>query len=150
MNNGMSRKLDNTESFKNSSDNLKNINHTFSHNKNRSFTSVPNNSEEKNNYSNFDSIFESIKNSTLNSENDNNSDINSNYSNNPFSSLDMGTILKLKSIMDKMGNLQNDPRSNLLLSLKPYLKPSRKEKVDQYIKLFSMTQLFDSLNGGEK
>lgn len=47
---------------------------------------------------------------------------------------DLGLFLKLKSAMDGMNSSADDPRSNLLLSLKPYLKPSRKEKVDQYIR----------------
>ena len=57
----------------------------------------------------------------------------------------------MKSIIDSMNKQQNDPRANLLRSLKPYLKPSRKEKVDQYIKLFSMGKVFETLNplGGE-
>ena len=65
---------------------------------------------------------------------------------------DMATMLKMKSVIDNMNKTQNDPRANLLKSLKPYLKPSRKEKVDQYIKLFSMGKAFEALNplGGEK
>jgi len=47
---------------------------------------------------------------------------------------DLNLFLKLKSVMDGMNSSSDDPRSNLLLSLKPYLKPSRKEKVDQYIR----------------
>lgn len=66
--------------------------------------------------------------------------------------IDLNTMLKMKSIIDSMNRQQNDPRANLLRSLKPYLKPSRKEKVDQYIKLFSMGKVFEVLNplGGEK
>ena len=66
--------------------------------------------------------------------------------------IDFGTMLKMKSIIDSMNQQQNDPRANLLRSLKPYLKPSRKDKVDQYIKLFSMGKAFEVLNplGGEK
>ena len=66
--------------------------------------------------------------------------------------IDLNTMLKMKSIIDAMNKQQNDPRANLLRSLKPYLKPSRKEKVDQYIKLFSMGKVFEVLNplGGEK
>ncbi len=66
--------------------------------------------------------------------------------------IDLGTMLKMKSIIDSMNQQQNDPRANLLRSLKPYLKSSRKEKVDQYIKLFSMGKVFEVLNplGGEK
>ena len=66
---------------------------------------------------------------------------------------DIGSMLKMKSIIDSMNTQQNDPRANLLRSLKPYLKNSRKEKVDQYIKLFSMGKVFEMINplgGGDK
>ena len=48
-------------------------------------------------------------------------------------------------------NSSEDPRANLLRSLKPYLKESRKSKVDQYIQLFNMTKVMDIFkpNGGE-
>lgn len=71
---------------------------------------------------------------------------------NPFSNIDMGTILKIKQIMEKMNSKKNDPRSNLLLSLKPYLNPTRKQKVDQYIQLFNMGSLMENFNniGGDK
>lgn len=49
---------------------------------------------------------------------------------------DMATMMKIKRIMDSMKTNRDDPRANLLKSLKPYLKESRKEKVDQYIQLF--------------
>lgn len=58
------------------------------------------------------------------------------------SNFDMATILKMKSVMEKM-NQKDDPRSNLLKSLKPYLKESRKEKVDQYITLFNMGKVME-------
>lgn len=66
--------------------------------------------------------------------------------------IDIGTIMKMKSIMDKMNHTKDDPRSNLLLSLKPYLRDSRKEKVEQYIKIFNMSKVIDILgpNGGDK
>lgn len=71
---------------------------------------------------------------------------------NPFGNIDMNTILKMKQVMEKMNQKKNDPRSNLLLSLKPYLKPSRKQKVDQYIQLFNMGSMMENFNfmGGEK
>ena len=57
----------------------------------------------------------------------------------------------MKKIMDAMKNNKDDPRANLLLSLKPYLKNSRQEKVDQYIKLFNMSKVFEVINplGGD-
>ena len=97
------------------------------------------------------------------SSQDNTTIENTNYSeqkntqednNNSFdmSNIDLNTMLKMKSIIDSMNKQQNDPRANLLKSLKPYLKKSRKEKVDQYIKLFSIGKVFEVLNplGGEK
>lgn len=73
-------------------------------------------------------------------------------SENSVPNFDMDTMLKMKTLIDNMNKTQNDPRANLLKSLKPYLKPSRKDKVDQYIKLFSMGKAFEILNplGGEK
>lgn len=49
-----------------------------------------------------------------------NSSANNNSNQNNFN-LDMNTILKMKSIMESMNN-KNDPRANLLYSLKPYLR----------------------------
>lgn len=65
--------------------------------------------------------------------------------------IDIETIFKLKSIMEKMNNSKNDPRSNLLLSLKPYLNENRQSKVEQYIKLFNMSKIVDIFNtsGGD-
>lgn len=64
---------------------------------------------------------------------------------------DIATIMKLKRVMESMKSSSNDPRANLLKSLKPYLKESRKEKVDQYIKIFGMGKVFEMLNplGGD-
>lgn len=65
---------------------------------------------------------------------------------------DIGTMMKMKQIIDSMNSNKSDPRANLLLSLKPYLKESRKEKVDQYIQIFKMGKIFEMLGplGGEK
>lgn len=83
-------------------------------------------------------------------ENDTSSDNNGNSGFN-FNNIDINMLLKMKSIMDKMNNNKNDPRSNLLLSLKPYLKESRKSKVEQYIQLFNISKVIEALNqdGGE-
>ena len=84
--------------------------------------------------------------SSISSNNLNTSTSNStNSQNSTNSSVDFETIMKMKSIMEKMNN-NNDPRANLLISLKPYLKESRKEKVDQYIKLFGMSKVIEMFN----
>ena len=64
-------------------------------------------------------------------------------------SIDPEMIMKMKQIMDKMKGSGEDPRANLLLSLKPYLKDSRKDKVDQYIKMMNMSKVMEMFNGGE-
>ena len=82
-----------------------------------------------------------------------NSNSDSKKNNDPSSfNIDINTMLKMKSIIDAMNNQKDDPRANLLKSLKPYLKESRKEKVDQYIKIFSMEKVFEQFNplGGDK
>lgn len=65
--------------------------------------------------------------------------------------IDINMLLKMKSIMDKMNSSKNDPRSNLLLSLKPYLKDSRKNKVEQYVQFLNMSKVIEAFNqnGGE-
>lgn len=60
--------------------------------------------------------------------------------------IDLDMLLKLKGVMDQMNSSSDDPRSNLLNSLKPYLKPSRKEKVDQYANLLRMGKIFQVMN----
>jgi len=70
-----------------------------------------------------------------------------------FPDIDLDMLLKLKRVMEAMRKNKNDPRSALLLSLKPYLKSSRRDKVDQYIQLFRMMQAFEvlkDLGGDEK
>lgn len=76
---------------------------------------------------------------------------NPNASNNSFdfSQIDMNTILKMKSVMEKL-NTSNDPRSNLLYSLKPYLREERKEKLDQYANLLNVAKIADILKDNNK
>jgi len=50
--------------------------------------------------------------------------------------------MKMKSIIDKM-NIKDDPRSNLLESLKPYLKESRRNKLDQYVQLMNISRVME-------
>ena len=57
----------------------------------------------------------------------------------------MNTILKMKSILENMNN-KNDPRANLLYSLKPYLRDSKKNKVDQYVNMLNISKIADFLN----
>lgn len=102
---------------------------------------------------NIKNMMESFATNSSNHEDVSSSNTESNNSSNSdFPDFDIATMLKMKSIIDSMNKPQNDPRANLLKSLKPYLKSSRKDKVDQYIKLFSMGKIFEAMNplGGEK
>lgn len=66
-----------------------------------------------------------------------------------FNNIDMNTILKMKSIMEKL-NSKDDPRSNLLYSLKPYLRESKKEKLDQYANLLNIAKLSELFKNNNK
>ncbi len=100
-----------------------------------------------------------INNFTSNSSSDNSSNTSGNDSNNTNNNtnenhnfdIDFDTILKLKNIMEAFNSKKNDPRANLLLSLKPYLKESRKSKLDQYVQLLNMSNVFELLkdSGGD-
>ncbi len=104
-------------------------------------------------------MFNNASNSNGNSNSSNehtaqSSDTSSNNQDSSFNSsgIDFETIMRMKSIIDKM-NIKDDPRSNLLQSLKPYLKDSRKSKVDQYIQLMNMSkvmEMFSSMGGDKK
>ena len=77
--------------------------------------------------------------------NNTNSDSKSNNTNS--SDIDIETILKMKSIMDKMNSKKNDSRSMLLQSLRPYLKESRRNKLDQYIQMSKIIDILPLLGG---
>ena len=107
--------------------------------------------------------FNRLNNSTINSSANVSNNANNTYGNNNYknsdsnnnlntSNIDMETLMKIQKIMSKMKNSSDDDMSKLLLSLKPYLRNGKKEKIDEYIQLIKMgkmTQLFD-LFGGEK
>ena len=63
---------------------------------------------------------------------------------NSFNNIDFETILKMKSMIDDL-NKKDDPRSNLLYSLKPYLRKTKQEKIDQYINLFKISKITNLL-----
>lgn len=96
--------------------------------------------------------FEEFTSSFSSNDDDNSSNNSTNFDNsNPFSNIDINTIFKMKNILESMNSNKNNPRSNLLLSLKPYLNPRRKQKVDQYIQLFNISLIMENFksSGGE-
>lgn len=84
--------------------------------------------------------------------NNNNNNNNSSNSNDAFdfSNIDMNTIMKMSSVMGKMNNSANDPRSNLLNSLKPYLRDSKKGKLDNYMNLLNVAKIAEIMKDNNK
>ena len=87
--------------------------------------------------------------SIMNNKNENNNNSTSKENSFDFSNIDMNTIIKMKNIMEKINN-KNDPRSNLLASLKPYLRDNKKEKLDQYSNLINFAKIAEILKNDNK
>lgn len=104
---------------------------------------IQNFSSMMNNNSNSSSNRNTINNNSSNKVNNNNS------SGFDFSNIDMNTIMKMKSVLDKM-NSKDDPRTNLLHSLKPYLREEKKEKIDQYANLMNVAKIAELLKNDNK
>ena len=107
---------------------------------------------------NFSSMMQNSSNTSNSQNQQNHTDIhnnsnttnsNSNSNGFDFSNIDMNTILKMKSVMEKM-NTKNDPRANLLYSLKPYLREERKDKLDQYANLLNVAKIAELLKNDNK
>ena len=100
-------------------------------------------------------LFNMLNNSNVsnnaNSSSDSSNSNDSQSSENNTSGIDIETSMRMKTIMDKM-NAKDDPRANLLQCLKPYLKESRKSKVDQYIQLMNISKIMEvfPFMGGDK
>ena len=111
-----------------------------------------------NNNSNLNNITRNVKNNKYTSNTNyashipqvNSSDITApSENNNSNFNIDLETILKMKTIIDSM-NKKDDPRANLLYSLKPYLRESRKKQLDQYVNLLNMTKIADIIKNDKK
>ena len=139
--------------FQNSNNfNSSNINSKSYNNSNNTY----NNSRNNSNYNNYYNQNQSYKNYSKNnssSSNNNSTNPSQNSSSSSATDIDMETLIKIQNIMSKMKNSDNDDMSRLLLSLKPYLRDGRKDKIDEYIKLIKMgkmTQLMNSFGGDKK
>ena len=126
-------------------DDIKQMMNNLQSNSSNSTTTSPSNGNDLNNM--LGQISPEMLNnlsSMLNSstQNSNNHDSNNSTSNLNF---DMNTIMKMKSIMENMNN-KNDPRANLLYSLKPYLRDSKKDKLDQYVNLLNVSKIAELMN----
>ena len=94
---------------------------------------------------NMDNLKEFINN-FQNSSQEDNTNINDDSNNSNNFNFDINTMMKIKNIMDKMNSSRNDPRSNLLQSLKPYLNDNRKERLDQYMQFLNISKVLEAFN----
>ena len=86
--------------------------------------------------------FNQANNNNSSSKSSNNSNQATSIPNNfDLSGIDLNSIMKIAGNM----NQKNDPRSNLLASLKPYLRDGKKEKLDNYINLLNMSKIAETL-----
>lgn len=99
-----------------------------------------------------------IENDITISDNSNNSDTADNDKNkkmlsfssegkNPASLSDEGLefLGKIKNIIDEMG-FANDPRSNLLMSLRPYMRETRQKSIDNAVKILNLSRFSGLFN----
>ena len=131
--NDILQKFNNILEDKDMSNNLKNILNNFSS------SNSSNNSSESTN--------------TANINTDYNNDSSEKKSNNGIPEFDINTILKIKKIMDSLNTSnKDDPRANLLLSLKPYLNETKKDKIDNYVKFPQFAKIIEVMNplGGDE
>lgn len=131
--NDVFQKLNSILEDKDMSNNLKNILNNFSS------SNTSNNSSESTN--------------TTNINTDYNNDSSEKKSNNGIPEFDINTILKIKKIMDSLNTSnKDDPRANLLLSLKPYLNETKKDKIDNYVKFLQFAKIIEVMNplGGDE
>jgi len=91
------------------------------------------------------SIQEKLGNSTTKSSEES-SDLSSLFNSNNSkqdASFDPSTLLKIQKIMSKMQS--NTPQKDLLMSLKPFLRQSRQDKMENYITILNIITILESL-----
>ena len=125
------------------------------------FNNILEDKDMSNNLSNIINNFSSSNSSNNSSESTNTTNINTDYnndssekkSNNGIPEFDINTILKIKKIMESLNTSnKDDPRANLLLSLKPYLNETKKDKIDNYVKFLQFAKIIEVMNplGGDE
>lgn len=100
------------------------------------------------NETSFENLQAILSNMNFNSNDNSNNNFNGNDNNN--FNLDFETIMKMKRAMDIFNSSKNSPEANLLLSLKPYLNNTRKQKLDQYMQFLNISKVLEIFkdNGG--
>lgn len=118
---------------------IQNFSKMLSNQENNNQTQTPNNYNTSNNN-------QSRQTSAQNSNNSQNQEANAF----DLNGIDMNTIMKMSSVIGKMQNSKDDPRANLLNSLKPYLRDSKKGKLDNYMNLLNVSKIAEIMKDNNK
>jgi hypothetical protein len=132
--------------------------------KNNNSTNTTNNSINNNNNINTNSNninngnanvnnYKDSSNTQNNNNNNNDNNSNANQSSNlgfDFSNIDMNTVMKMSSVLGNLNNTADDPRANLLNSLKPYLRDSKKGKLDNYMNLLNVSKIAEIMKNNKE
>ncbi len=54
---------------------------------------------------------------------------------------DSAELMQIRDMINNFGKSSNDPRSNLLMSLKPYMRETRRHSIDSAVRLLNLTKL---------
>ncbi len=54
---------------------------------------------------------------------------------------DSAELMQIRDMINHLGKSSNDPRSNLLMSLKPYMRETRQHSIDSAVRLLNLTKL---------
>lgn len=98
-------------------------------------------------FSNIASLLQNIDLSTIinmfsSNKNDTNTNENQDFSNDSiFNGINPSTILKFQRVITSMN--KSDPKKNLLLSLKPFLRKSRQDKLNEYITMLTIANAIE-------
>lgn len=57
----------------------------------------------------------------------------------------MASLMQIKQIAEGLATSRSDPRANLLLSLKPYMREGRKQSIDNAVKMMGMLKIVQLL-----
>ena len=66
--------------------------------------------------------------------------------NNNFEMPDIETIMKISQIMKSINSTENNAGTNLLYSLKPFLRKTKQEKLNQYVNILKISSVISELN----
>ena len=96
------------------------------------------NSDESNN--NISSLLNTLNSSSKSSQSNNSKDEQD--TNNPFSALYPSIFFKIQKVMSALNS--NTPQKDLLISLKPFLRKSRQDKMGDYLTILSIISVLES------